>query len=185
MTQGYGQMREVYPLAGDAFWYRLESRGDSFRFQIEGDGNQKEEANFSFSVETRSSGEGLCRTESGRILPFAWARVGSEIHLWLEGFLHVFAMEQSGQRGNAIIRDEPGDIYAPMPGRILAVLVNEGEWVERSQTVVVMESMKMELAITASQDGIVRRVAVETGQQVDRGMRLLELSAGTEAAEEQ
>jgi biotin carboxyl carrier protein len=39
-----------------------------------------------------------------------------------------------------------------------------------------MESMKMELVITASRSGVVRRVAVEPGQQVERGMRLLELA---------
>ena len=33
----------------------------------------------------------------------------------------------------------------------------------------------MELVITASRSGVVRRVAVEPGQQVERGMRLLEL----------
>ena len=52
---------------------------------------------------------------------------------------------------------------------------------ERNQTVVIMESMnielvKMELVITASRSGVVRRVVVEPGQQVERGMRLLELA---------
>ena len=62
-----------------------------------------------------------------------------------------------------------------MPGAVLEVLVAEGDRVEHNQTVVLMESMKMELVITASRAGVVRRVAVEPGQQVDRGMRLLEL----------
>jgi biotin carboxyl carrier protein len=39
-----------------------------------------------------------------------------------------------------------------------------------------MESMKMELVITASRNGVVQRVVVEPGQQVERGMRLLELA---------
>ena len=64
-----------------------------------------------------------------------------------------------------------------MPGAVLEVLVSEGDRVERYQTVVLMESMKMELVITASRSGVVRRVAVEAGQQVDRGMRLLELAS--------
>jgi biotin carboxyl carrier protein len=38
-----------------------------------------------------------------------------------------------------------------------------------------MESMKMELEIAAERDGVVKRVTVEPGTQVDRGMRLLEL----------
>ena len=62
-----------------------------------------------------------------------------------------------------------------MPGAVLEVLVSEGDRVERNQTVALMESMKMELVITAPRAGVVRRVSVEPGQQVDRGMRLLEL----------
>jgi biotin carboxyl carrier protein len=63
-----------------------------------------------------------------------------------------------------------------MPGAVLEVLVAEGDRVEQNQTVVIMESMKMELVITASRGGTVRRVAVVPGQQVERGMRLLELA---------
>jgi biotin carboxyl carrier protein len=44
-----------------------------------------------------------------------------------------------------------------------------------------MESMKMELVITASRAGVVRRVSVQPGQQVDRGMRLLELGPESDA----
>ena len=62
-----------------------------------------------------------------------------------------------------------------MPGAVLEVLVAEGDEVEQNQTVVVMESMKMELLIAAPRDGVVRRVSVQAGQQVERGMRLLEL----------
>ena len=56
----------------------------------------------------------------------------------------------------------------------------EGDRVERNQTVALMESMKMELVITAPRAGMVRRVSVEPGQQVDRGMRLLELGPETD-----
>jgi biotin carboxyl carrier protein len=70
-----------------------------------------------------------------------------------------------------------------MPGVVLEVLVGEGDRVERNQTVVIMESMKMELVITASRSGVVRRVVVEPGQQVERGMRLLELASESDAGE--
>ena len=73
---------------------------------------------------------------------------------------------------------------APMPGAVLEVLVGEGDRVERNQTVVVIESMKMELVITAPSNGVVRRVSVVPGQQVDRGMRLLELAPESDAGEQ-
>ena len=71
----------------------------------------------------------------------------------------------------------------PHARAVLEVLVGEGDWVERNQTLVIMESMKMELVITASRSGVVRRVVVEPGQQVDRGMRLLELAPESDAGE--
>ena len=175
MTQSQGQMRETYPADGEVFRYRAEERDGSFAFSQEGDEPLASDAATTVSIETRQAGEGLCRTEAGRTHHFAWAWVGAELHLWLDGGLFVFQREETRRRGGGGATDAPGDILAPMPGAVLEVLVAEGDHVERNQTVVLMESMKMELVITAPRDGVVRRVSVEPGQQVDRGMRLLEL----------
>ena len=104
------------------------------------------------------------------------------MHLWLDGDLLVFQRAEpsasSGRRrGSAAANEATGDVLAPMPGSVLEILVEEGDRVERNQTVAIMESMKMELVITAPREGVVRRVAVRPGQQVERGMRLLELES--------
>ncbi|KQN36690.1 methylcrotonoyl-CoA carboxylase [Sphingomonas sp. Leaf407] len=65
-----------------------------------------------------------------------------------------------------------GTIVAPMPGRIVAVLVAEGEVVTRGTRLIVLEAMKMEQALTAPFDGIVAEVKVEAGQQVREGLTL-------------
>ena len=203
MTQGQGEMRETYPEAGEVYRYRLEEREGRFTFGLEGDAPEGLPPSITFSVEspplpTPSGGglgwgEGVFRTESagarqGRPYAFAWAWVGQELHLWLDGSLFVF--QQAGpspgpgrRRSNASAADAPEDVLAPMPGAVLEVLVSEGDRVERNQTVVVMESMKMELLITASRSGVVRRVSVLPGQQVERGMRLLELAPESDAGE--
>ena len=175
MTTSQGQMREMYPVEGEVYRYRSDEQDGLFTFSLEGDGTAGLDATTALSIESRQAGEGLCRTESGRSLQFAWAWVGAELHLWLDGALFVFRREETRRRGASATTDAPGDILAPMPGAVMEVLVAEGDHVERNQTVVLMESMKMELVITASRAGVVRRVAVEPGQQVDRGMRLLEL----------
>ena len=176
MTQSQGEMREMYPETGEAYRYRIEEREGYFTFELEGEERTGVEPAITVSIESRQTGEGLCRTESGRTYPFAWAWVGPELHLWLAGDLFVFQRAESRRRGNAPATQMPGDILAPMPGAVLEVLVGEGDRVERNQTVVVIESMKMELVITAPSNGVVRRVSVVPGQQVDRGMRLLELA---------
>ncbi len=67
-------------------------------------------------------------------------------------------------------------ISAPMPGTILAVRVTQGEQVEAHQVLVLLEAMKMENAVTAPTDAIVRRVLVRPGQTVRRGEALIELA---------
>ncbi|MXZ92466.1 MAG: hypothetical protein F4W95_10345 [Chloroflexi bacterium] len=181
MTPSQGEMRELYPQPGEAYRYRMEEREGCFYFDLEGDAPEGSESAITLEIESRGAGEGLCRTESGRTVSFSWVWVGSELHLWLDGALFVFQREApvagaGRRRGRAAAGDAPGDVLAPMPGAVLEVLVVEGDRVESNQTVMIMESMKMELVITASRSGVVRRVAVQPGQQVERGMRLLELA---------
>jgi biotin carboxyl carrier protein len=78
------------------------------------------------------------------------------------------AMTASGRRG-------PERVTAYMPGRVVAVLVEEGAEVEAGQGVVVLEAMKMENEIQAERAGVVRRVLVEAGQSVEGGEGLFEL----------
>ena len=180
MTQSQGEMRETYPQPGEVYRYRLEEQESLFTFELEGDVPEDLLPSVTLSIEssplTSFSGEGLCRTASGASHPFAWAWVGPELHLWLDGALYVFQRAETRRRGSAATPEAAGDVLAPMPGAVLDVLVGEGDRVERNQTVVIMGSMKMELAITAPRSGVVRRVSVQPGQQVERGMRLLELA---------
>ncbi len=68
------------------------------------------------------------------------------------------------------------EITAPMPGKVLRVLVKEGDTVAAGQPLVVLEAMKMETTLAAESDAIVKRVPVQAGQMVDHGAVLIELS---------
>ncbi|WP_347302045.1 biotin carboxylase N-terminal domain-containing protein [Croceibacterium sp. TMG7-5b_MA50] len=59
-----------------------------------------------------------------------------------------------------------GTILAPMPGRVIAVDVADGDEVVAGQRLLVLEAMKMEHALTAQADGVVADLAVATGAQV-------------------
>ena len=183
MTSVHGEMREMYPRTGEIYRYRIQERENYFTFDLEDEVVQGLNPTTTLSIESRETGQGLCRTESGRTHAFAWAWVGPELHLWLDGALFVFQRAETRGQSDARATEASGDVLAPMPGVVLEVLVGEGDRVERNQAVVVMESMKMELVITPSRSGVVRRVAVHPGQQVDRGMRLLELAPETDAGE--
>ena len=57
-------------------------------------------------------------------------------------------------------------VTSPLPGSIVKVLVSDGQAVKRGDTLLVLESMKMENPVLAEQDGVVKQIAVSAGQNV-------------------
>ena len=72
--------------------------------------------------------------------------------------------------------DETGGLIAPMPGKILEVLVVEGQEVTTGQPLMIMEAMKMEHKIVADRDAVVEIVHFNAGDQVTQGAELIKLS---------
>ncbi len=66
-------------------------------------------------------------------------------------------------------------VTAYMPGRVVSLLVAEGEAVKTGQGVLVLEAMKMQNEIQAEHDGTIKRLCVAAGQAVDGGDLLFEL----------
>ncbi len=58
------------------------------------------------------------------------------------------------------------NIVSPLPGSVIKVLVSEGQAVKKGDTLVTLESMKMENAIQADCDGTITKIAVAAGQNV-------------------
>ena len=73
-----------------------------------------------------------------------------------------------------------GAILAPMPGKVIALDVAEGDSVTEGQRLMVLEAMKMEHALTAPFDGIVRDLAASVGGQVEVETMLARIEAGEE-----
>ncbi len=71
---------------------------------------------------------------------------------------------------------ESGRLTAPMPGKVVSLLVKAGDAVQRGQAVAVMEAMKMEHTLNAPRDGVVAEVLYALGDQVAEGGELLRLA---------
>lgn len=57
-------------------------------------------------------------------------------------------------------------VTSPLPGSVVKVLVSEGQAVKKGDTLLILESMKMENPVLAEQDGTVKQIAVTAGQNV-------------------
>ncbi len=70
-----------------------------------------------------------------------------------------------------------GGLIAPMPGRVVKVLVGEGQEVAAGAALVVLEAMKMEHTVRAADAGVVRAIHVTVGDQVDTDRLLAVVTA--------
>lgn len=65
------------------------------------------------------------------------------------------------------------DVVSPMPGRVVKVFVTEGQEVKAGDTLIAVESMKMEYAVKAKGDGKVARLLVAEDAQVEMKQKLV------------
>jgi 3-methylcrotonyl-CoA carboxylase alpha subunit len=95
--------------------------------------------------------------------------------VFYEGQAYEFALTARGTGTSHGVHD--GEIEAPMPGKVTAVEVSNGEKVVKGQRLLTLEAMKMEHALTAPFDGTVAELAATAGQQVTEGQLLVKICA--------
>jgi len=100
-------------------------------------------------------------------------RDGTHWHLFRDGRHRVLALQsaQTAPEPDAAI----GTLAAPMPGKVLQVLVQAGTRVTKGTPLVILEAMKMEHSIAAPHDGKVVEIHFKAGEQVNEGVELLRL----------
>jgi len=92
-----------------------------------------------------------------------------------EGQAYEFALGSRGTGASHGVHD--GDIEAPMPGKVTAVEVSQGQKVAKGQRLLTLEAMKMEHALTAPFDGTVAELNVRSGAQITEGQLLVKVEA--------
>ena len=89
--------------------------------------------------------------------------------------VHLRDPLEQGVASAAAVGAGPQEIRAPIPGKVVAVLVSAGAAVRPGQPLVVLEAMKMENQICAEGEGTVETVAVSPGGTVEGGQLLVVL----------
>ncbi|MDQ8727479.1 acetyl-CoA carboxylase biotin carboxyl carrier protein subunit [Bradyrhizobium sp. LHD-71] len=102
---------------------------------------------------------------------------GDTIHVWLDGEAQTFRYhEPVAYYGSHADGSTDDTILAPMPGTVVTVMVKAGEAVARGDTLLVIESMKLETSVKAPRDGRIDTVHVAMGQSFDRSAPLATLA---------
>jgi biotin carboxyl carrier protein len=120
----------------------------------------------------------------GELVDAKAERVDDVAHVDIEGQSEEFTLapaptvEEAVRHAAATGGTGTSVLVAPMPGRVVAVRATEGASVVAHQPIVIIEAMKMEHAVVSPTNGILSRVSVSEGQQVQRGQLLAELAAG-------
>jgi biotin carboxyl carrier protein len=100
-------------------------------------------------------------------------QTATDLHMWVGD--RRFAVEVRDPRslharkGSALDEKGPRKIVAPMPGRVVRLLIAEQAEVEAGQGIVVVEAMKMQNEIKSPKKGIVRKVVAAAGAAVNAG----------------
>lgn len=69
------------------------------------------------------------------------------------------------------------DVKAPMPGKVIQILVKEGDSIEKGNGILILEAMKMENVLKAESDCVIKKILVKTGESVEKNQILIELDA--------
>jgi 3-methylcrotonyl-CoA carboxylase alpha subunit len=106
---------------------------------------------------------------------------GAILDVFHAGLRHTLHVHDPLER-SADAEESSGSLAAPMPGKIIAVLVRPGAAVARGAPLLILEAMKMEHTICAPADGVVAAIYFQAGDQVGDGAELISIEAPTAGA---
>jgi biotin carboxyl carrier protein len=99
-------------------------------------------------------------------------RVVSDLHIWVGSVRYAAEVrDPRSLRGRARAVDEhgPKKLTAPMPGKVVRILVTQGAEIEAGAGVLVVEAMKMQNEVKSPKKGTVQKILVNEGAAVNAG----------------
>lgn len=157
---------------------RADAGGDgAYRATIATEGAEGERpGGLDVEIERRLTSAGRLRI-GGRIHPFHAHRDGSRVWVWIDG--HTYPLEIVPRTARRATGPGAGgveaDLTAPMPGKILEVKAAVGGVYEAHAPLIVMESMKMEMTLSAPGPVRIREIMCAEGELVEMGELLVRL----------
>ncbi len=154
--------------SGDRLYeIKLEKQGDALRAWI----NEQ-----TYLVEIFDEQAGVFNIKvDGQTFQLHWAE--DKGRYWIAERGRTYRLEAASKRNRPKLNepDEERHIRAPMPAQVRMLAVAVGEFVQTGQTLLILEAMKMEIRITAVQDGRIEKIFIEAGQTISRDELLIEI----------
>jgi len=161
--------------SGDPYspWNRVDGwrlNGESHHDFIFMDGEERHTARISFSDDgprLKIGNQEFADVQKARAV-----RDGNDWHVFWNGLYRKLSLKEELQ-----VPDDAagGSLIAPMPGKVIQVLVEAGVRVKKGEALLILEAMKMEHTITAPADGVVVEILFVAGEQVLEGAELIVL----------
>jgi len=124
---------------------------------------------------TTQSGHGIVNGLKSQPFWYAYLNTSKEQTGWigLGGVVYTRVLASAAARLDRQRRGgNTSEVVAPVPGRVIAIKVAAGDTVEIGQTLLVLESMKMEFEVKASGAGTIAQLSVKQDDQVAAGQQL-------------
>jgi biotin carboxyl carrier protein len=156
----------IYDVTSDGKDYRLELNRTDGRWSCRLDGKEVE-------VDAVLARPDVLSLRVGNLAyEVKSERVASELHLWVgSSRFSVEVRDPRSLRGRARAAEDhgPRKIVASMPGKVVRLLVREGDEIEAGAGVAVVEAMKMQNEIKSPKKGTIQRILVSEGSAVNAG----------------
>ncbi|MFU8858975.1 MAG: biotin/lipoyl-containing protein [Cyclonatronaceae bacterium] len=137
--------------------------------------------NLDYEIESIGSDRWLLRTGTRTYLLSNMSQKGNDLEFTLNGHWTTIRVRDEKD----LLLDKlgfkvgtpggEGKLNAPMPGKILRILVSNGDTVSLGDPVIILEAMKMENELKSPVDGTVINIHVSEGQSVEKNILLLEI----------
>ena len=115
-------------------------------------------------------------SHDGRHWTVAVAGPATARWVWIDGRVEVLDVSDAADRGRPRRRRASHELTAPMPATVTRVVVAPHTAVKGGDVLLMLEAMKMELAVRAPQDGTVGAIHCKAGDLVQPGVPLLEFA---------
>jgi len=160
-------LRTRYRHHGADHTVSVETRDDVVHAQVDGEALEAREEWVS---------PGILHLRIGERSLFAHISArGDDRYVTYKGVTYVLTVEDDRRARRTARSEHPGGLSSPMPGKVIKVNVQVGDAVEKGQTLLVLEAMKMEHAIRAPVSGVVKHLTCAEGETVEGGVELIDV----------